>query len=264
MRQVRYWRGVQRLVYLHAKATPEFWDERWEAEGKPPPVGERHEVITVTRKYLPGGARILEGGCGRADKVKGMADAGFRVTGVDFAEQSVQRARLDYPGLDIRLGDVRNLDFPAQHFDGYWSIGVIEHFWSGYSSILAEAARVLRVGGYLFVTAPWLSPYRLARVRAGAYPTEEFSTEPELFYQFALSRDEVRAALAQHGLQVVSWRGLASEVCMREDMPRLKRQVDWLLGSRGSIFKRAFRRALTQTLNGYCGHSFLAIARRVE
>ncbi len=263
MREVLYWKGARRLVYLHAKATPEFWDGHWESAGKPPPVSERHEVITVTRKYLSQGARVLEGGCGRADKVKAMADAGFRVTGVDFAEQSVQRARLDFPGLDVQLGDVRTLDFPAQHFDGYWSIGVIEHFWSGYLPILAEAARVLRPGGYLFLTAPWLSPYRQGRARAGGYPIEEFSNEPESFYQFALNRDEVRAALAQHGLHVVSWRGLASEVCMREDMPRLKRQVDWLLGSRGSILKRVFRHALTQALNGYCGHSFLAIARRV-
>ena len=51
---------------------------------------------------------------------------------MDFAEESVRRARLEYPGLDIREGDVRSLPFPAGHFDGYWSIGVIEHFWGGY------------------------------------------------------------------------------------------------------------------------------------
>ena len=34
MRRVVYWRQADRLVYLDEKATPEFWDRRWQAEGK--------------------------------------------------------------------------------------------------------------------------------------------------------------------------------------------------------------------------------------
>ena len=264
MRQVVYWPDVNRLVYLDEKATPEFWDHRWQQEGKPGPMSSREEVVTVTAKYLPPGARILEGGCGRANKVKAMALAGYRATGVDFAEESVKMARLNYPDLDIRRGDVRSLDFSDGQFDGYWSMGVIEHFWEGYSAILAEAARVVRPDGFLFLTAPWLSPYRARRAGNGGYPVSRFQAEPDSFYQFALCRAEVAAQIARHGFELVRWQGLASEVSMMEDMVAFKRPIRWLFGSRGSIFKRISRLAVSRAMNPYCGHSFLAVARRVK
>jgi SAM-dependent methyltransferase len=262
MRQVLYWPAADRLVYLDAHATPEFWDARWRAEGKPPPVSSLDPVVSVTGRYLSRGSRVLEGGCGRANKVKAMADAGFRAVGVDFAQRSVSQAKLDYPGLDIRLGDVRSLDFPGGSFDGYWSIGVIEHFWKGYGEILSEAARVLRPKGFLFLSAPWFSPYRRLKVRRSGYPRSDFVDEPEKFYQFALSRREVEIQLAAHGFEVLRWRGLASEVSVKEDLSSCRAQVDWLLGSRGSIAKRLLRRVVVGGLNPYFGHSFLAVARR--
>jgi SAM-dependent methyltransferase len=261
MRRVLYWPAGERLVYLDARATPEFWDARWRSEGKPIRVSSRDPVVTVTRRYLPRGSMVLEGGCGRANKVKAMADAGFRVVGVDFAERSVAQAKLDYPGLDIRLGDVRSLKFPDGSFDGYWSIGVIEHFWKGYSEIISEAARVLRPQGFLFLSAPWFSPYRQHKVRNGGYQRSDFAEEPDAFYQFALNRREVEGQLAACGFEILRWNGLASEISVKEDMTVCRPQVDWLLGSRGSIVKRALRRVVVDALRPYCGHSFLAVAR---
>jgi SAM-dependent methyltransferase len=262
MRRVVYWPDAGRLVYLDEKATPGFWDLHWRAEGSPPPVSPRDDVIVLTSKYLPPGARVLEGGCGRANKVKAMADAGFRAVGIDFAQESVTQARKDYPGLDIQVGDVRSLEFPEHSFDGYWSIGVIEHFWSGYEEILSEAARVLRPAGFLFLMAPWFSPYRLRKAHSGGYPRCEFDAEPESFYQFALNREEVSVALASHGFKLLLWRGRVPEISMKEDMTAFQPQRDWLLGARGSIAKRLLRRALVRSLERWCGHSFLAVAQR--
>jgi SAM-dependent methyltransferase len=262
MTRVVYWPATERLVYLGANATPEFWDAHWRAEGKPSLVSPRDPVLTVTTRYLTRGSRILEGGCGRANKVKAMADAGFRAVGIDFAQDSVSRAKLDYPGLDIRLGDVRSLDIPDGSFDGYWSIGVIEHFWMGYGEILAEAARILRPKGFFFLTAPWLSPYRQRKTHVGGYPQMDFGSEPDSFYQFALSGREVRAQLAAHGFELLRWRGLDSAISVKEEMTSCRTQVKWLFDSRGSIVKRVLRRVIAGVLNPYCGHSFLAIARR--
>lgn len=262
MRTVVYSPRSGRLIYLHEKATPEYWDTLWKTEGKPPQTSANDDVVKVTRGYLPAGAAVLEGGCGRADKVKSMSDAGYRAIGLDFAASTVAQARLDYPNLDIRQGDVRALEFPDGSFDGYWSIGVIEHFWEGYDPILAEAARVVKPGGFLFLTAPWFSPYRHRKMRAGGYERNDFAKEPEAFYQFALERQEISRDLARHGFDLVRWRGLASEVSMQEDMTSLKRPIHWLLGSRGSFIKRVLRRLVSRGMDSYCGHSFLAVARR--
>lgn len=263
MTAIHYWPERQRLVYLDESATPEFWDRYWESVGEPPPVNPRDYVILTTSGYLDPGARVLEGGCGRANKVKALADAGFEATGVDFAEKSVEHARKYYPGLDIRKDDVRDLSFPDGTFDGIWSIGVIEHFWSGYGDILAEAARVLRDGGYLFLTAPWFSPTRRLRARSGHYPVTHFDEEPGSFYQFALSRSEVERELTNRGFRLVEWRGIAGEIFLQRDVPSLSRAANWLFASRGSILKRAARKAIVTALNPLAGHSFLAVAQNV-
>lgn len=262
MRQIVYAPKLDRLVYLDEKATPEFWDARWRAEGRPSMVNSKDDVVVLTRRYLSSGAKVLEGGCGRANKVKAMQAAGFKAVGVDFAAESVREARQHYPDLDIRQGDVRSLDFVDGYFDGYWSIGVIEHFWNGYDPILAEAARVIRPDGVLFLTAPWFSPYRKYKARRGGYALKDFEGEPNSFYQFALGTEEIRAQLAHHGFQLLIWRGRASEISMAEDMDFLKRPIDWLLGSRGSVPKRVLRRVVSRALDPFCGHSFLAVARR--
>jgi ubiquinone/menaquinone biosynthesis C-methylase UbiE len=263
VRKIIYWGRANRLVYLNEKATPEFWDNQWRAVGPPTEISRKHDVVAVTRRYLSREARILEGGCGRADKVNAMAEAGFRPIGVDFAEASVEQARLTFPSLDIRRGDVRALDFPNSTFDGYWSIGVIEHFWEGYESILGEAARVLKSKGVLFLTAPWLSPYRRYKARNGGYEEAEFSTEPESFYQFALSQEEVTTQLKRHGFRVLSWRGRSPDISILDDMSVYRTQANWLLNSRGSLFKRVLRKAVVSVLKPVCGHSFLAVAQKI-
>lgn len=261
MRDVIYWPKADRLVYLDEAASPEYWDRYWQSQGKPPTLSQRDYVVTETKRYLVPGSRVLEGGCGRGNRVKAIADAGFAAVGVDFAGDAVQRAGQYYPDLDIRMGDVRSLDFPSHSFDGYWSMGVIEHFWDGYDRILAEAARVLKPGGLLFLTAPWLSPYRRHKARAGGYPSADFADEPGSFYQFGLGRSEVSAQLERHGFRLLRWRGLASEISMKQDMASFRSQIEWLFGSRGSIVKRVLRRVVTRGFNRYCGHSFLAVAR---
>jgi len=107
-----------------------------------------------------------------------------------------------------------------------------------------------------------LSPYRKHKVRTGGYPRADFSSEPAGFYQFALGRKEVCSELVRHGFRVLRWRGRVSEISMRDDMALFQRQTRWLLNSRGSLVKRVARLAIFTTLNQYCGHSFLAVARR--
>lgn len=103
--------------------------------------------MKTLRKYLPGEKGIiLEGGCGRAQHVYCMKYNGYNAVGVDFAERTVRAVNEAVPELDVRKCDVRNLPFRDGEIAGYWSIGVIEHFWDGYNEILDEMARVIRDG----------------------------------------------------------------------------------------------------------------------
>ena len=108
---------------------------------------------------------LLEGGCGDGRYVRYFTDLGIRTIGVDFAQTTVRKINELLPDLEVKIGDIRRLNFPDGYFDGYYSGGVIEHFEDGITPQLAEAQRVLKDGGYFFVTVPHMN---LSRMFAGA------------------------------------------------------------------------------------------------
>ena len=185
------------LAYYEKKATPQFWDQHWEIEDL------RKHILSCTsdglflpfvKKYLPQGSRILEGGCGRGNLVNALQCQGYKAIGVDFAQQTVAKANDAVPELDIREADVRNLPFKTNNFDGYISAGVIEHFWNGYDKILLEMKRVIKPGGFLFLSFPYMSPIRKLKSKIKIYESKstiELQDETERFYQFALDKDNV-------------------------------------------------------------------------
>ena len=46
------------------------------------------------------------------------------------------------------------MSFPDNHFDAYLSLGVIEHWEEGPQQAIDEAYRVIKPGGYFFVSTP--------------------------------------------------------------------------------------------------------------
>ena len=178
MMTVYYDNREERLVYVRAAASADFWDSHWKTDQLRRMVTQGNGfVVKQTRAYLPPGARVLEGGCGRANTVWGLRQAGFDAVGVDFAEKTVLAINDVAPEIDVRFGDVRDLPFEDASFDGYWSLGVIEHFYDGYQPIQNEMLRVLKPGGFLFMTVPAMSPLRQLKARLGRYPSFEPSDD---------------------------------------------------------------------------------------
>lgn len=105
------------------------------------------------------GGRFLDAGCGTGDFVPDLLARGDEVCAVDFAEEMVEQAerRIGANGHQGRVrfsvGDVCNLAFPADHFDGIIGVGLIEYI-TDYSAAFREMFRVLKPGGILVVTVP--------------------------------------------------------------------------------------------------------------
>ena len=149
-----YDRENKRLIVLWQKATPEYWDRHWQTKNLVEKITEGRNnwfVRKFTSKFLKKGSRVLEGGCGIGQNVYGLKCWGYEAYGVDFAKETIENVKKEFPDLNISVQDVRKLNFPSNFFDGYWSLGVIEHFWNGYEEILREAGRVIKPGGYYFL-----------------------------------------------------------------------------------------------------------------
>jgi demethylmenaquinone methyltransferase / 2-methoxy-6-polyprenyl-1,4-benzoquinol methylase len=91
---------------------------------------------------------VLDACCGTGDLALAAERAGGRVTGVDFAERMLERARRKSTSIDWVQGDLIALPFPDASFDAAtvgFGIRNVEDLEAG----LRELARVLRPGGRL-------------------------------------------------------------------------------------------------------------------
>jgi SAM-dependent methyltransferase len=218
---------MMRKRYLHDECGEgrEFWDRSWDRDWQrkysEAPIVDRRLVRHIDR-YLTEDMLLLEGGCGDAQYVRHFTTRGYRVVGVDFSERTVRKVNELLPQLDVRVGDITNLDLPEDRFDAYYSGGVIEHFEEGVDKQMSEARRVLKPGGYLFVTVPHLNIVRRlsSRLRATCYKIDldgrrtclrenvlEFRIEPPPpgfhFHEYVFSTQEMRRFLAGHGFRVI-------------------------------------------------------------
>lgn len=230
---MRYYdRTNTRLVYVEEPATPEFWDRQWEdnrlKESILAGASERF-VSRTTRKYLKPGSRILEGGCGKGQFVYSLHTKGYDAYGVDFAEKTVRKVNTLVPELKITLDDVRHLRFPDGTFHGYWSLGVIEHFNDGYEPIAREILRVLKPGGYLFLTFPYMSPLRRIKAFFGAYPSfDSDSFDKNRFYQFALSAKKVVEDFESIGFRLVRKKPYEGFKGLKDESGIFKPFLQWI------------------------------------
>ena len=164
-----------------------YWDARWGKANieKIIKKAKKPSYITrITEKYLSKGAKIIEGGCGLGQKALSLKNAGYEVVGVDNAKKAIERGKLNFSDLDIMVGDLRQLDFSDRTFDGYWSIGVIEHDINGFDEILKEMRRVLKPEGYLFLSFPFMSGLRKLKAKHGSYPLNIKNLKSSNFYQY--------------------------------------------------------------------------------
>jgi len=204
-----YLADIRKLAFFQEQATPSYWDEHWQIDDLGNYIRKVRSdgtFIPLVKKYLPLGSTILEGGCGRGQLVHALQYQGYKAIGIDSALKTVNEVKRIAPNLDIRYGDVRSLDIESNSLNGYISVGVIEHFWEGYHGVLSEMYRTLKLGGFLFVSFPSLSPLRKLKINLHLFP---FSTsalagqKADFFYQYALDFKTVSKEISNLGFKLL-------------------------------------------------------------
>ncbi len=117
-----------------------------------------HPAGAAFGRYLspssPADADVLEIGCGMGTHTQLLAEAGARLTAIDITPRAIEmtkrRCALHGLTVDVQQADAESLPFAADSFDLVWTWGVLHHS-SSFDHCLAEAGRVLRPGGRLFM-----------------------------------------------------------------------------------------------------------------
>ncbi len=157
------------------------------------------------------GRDILDVGCGEGELARRLARAGARVVGLDplaAALEHAGEAALSGPVVRYLEGSAQALPFPAASFDVVVFFNSLHHVPTvSMDAALAEAARVLRANGVLYVQEPLAEGSFFELVR---------SVEDET---------EVRAA-AQDALSRATSGGRLVELARREAVIRLTLDFD--------------------------------------
>lgn len=251
----------KRLVYVRQAATPGFWDSQWSRSPKRhlyDRIPKRSLVMQQTPRFVPRDALVLEGGCGLAQNSWHLHQSGYRTVALDSVPRTLIEVQRQIPRVRPVRGDVRFLPLPDDSLDGYWSIGVIEHWYSGYTQARDEMARVLKPGGHLFLTFPYMSPLRKLRARLGSYPVwEDEQPDAASFYQFALDPKSVKAEFEAAGFRLVAKRPFLGVGGLEEELPP---SLSRLLGRiQGKGLGGAFRAFLSLVLRPWSSHCILLV-----
>jgi len=263
---VKYYdKNNNRLVFFKESADYDYWDKHWKnyrlktIKRSPP---KNRFIISITKKYLPVGARILEGGCGMGDKVNSLHKAGYEVYGVDIAKEAVYSVNKFHPELKIIPANVKSLPFKDNFFHGYWSLGVIEHFYGDYDDILKEMKRVLMRGGYLFLTFPTMSLLRKIKVKMKMYPPFENNMDIKHFYQFAMDSYRVKKKFETNGFRLIKENNLSGVKGLKDEVLIIKPFLQKIFDAK-NIFTKILNFSLDYMLSACSGHMKFMIFKKM-
>jgi demethylmenaquinone methyltransferase/2-methoxy-6-polyprenyl-1,4-benzoquinol methylase len=112
-------------------------------------LDRRWRRLTAQAVVRPGDA-VLDACCGTGDLAIACARAGGRVTGLDFSQRMLERARRKAPELEWVEGDLLSLPFPDDSFDAA-TVGFGVRNVDDLAAAISELRRVLRPGGRLAI-----------------------------------------------------------------------------------------------------------------
>src|SRR5437870_3606368 len=139
-------------------------DRRWRAE--------------TARAVVSPGDRVLDACCGTGDLAIAAQRAGGKVTGLDFSERMLERARAKSSAVEWIQGDALALPFENGSFDAA-TVGFGVRNLESLERGLAELRRVLRSGGRLGVLEITRPRGALAAGGKRLRPLLVFLTAPE-------------------------------------------------------------------------------------
>jgi ubiquinone/menaquinone biosynthesis C-methylase UbiE len=256
-----------RLVFEEKRATVEFWDNLWNiSDFKNTILSGKNDffVSRYTKKYIrpEKNKKILEGGCGKGNFVYSLSIKGYDSYGVDYAKETVKHINAVMPELNISSGNVECLNFSENFFDGYWSLGVIEHFFDGYGKISSEMKRVIKPGGYLFITFPYMSPIRKLKTKFNSYPKfEENKFNKENFYQFALDYKKVKSDLEKLGFKLIFKKPFDGIKGLKDEVRFIRYPLRQIYNSK-KILLRILSAIISRLFSPFSSHCILLIFQK--
>ncbi len=225
----------------------DYWSDRAASFDDDPGhrIGDGAEMAAwqaLFRRHLgpAGGRRLLDLASGTGEIARLCRDMGFEVTGLDWSEPMLERARAKLPGVTFLQADAERTMLPAGSMDVIVTRPLV---WTlvDPAAAFAEWHRVLAPGGQLLVVdGDFVTRSRLARLLARLSPPKAQGTSTR--HLDILSRVHFsEGARAERVAALLSEAGFA-DLRMDTRLCAIHRAQSAALGWRKSLMRRAEHR----------------------
>jgi ubiquinone/menaquinone biosynthesis C-methylase UbiE len=113
------------------------------------------KILAVIKPFDPKDHSFLDVGCGYGNLLVAAMERFGRCYGIEIVPERVEWSRRRAQAAEVFLGSATELPWPSASFDLVISTDVFEHIDHKMQCITAaEIRRVLKLGGYAFITVP--------------------------------------------------------------------------------------------------------------
>jgi ubiquinone/menaquinone biosynthesis C-methylase UbiE len=111
------------------------------------------DLLDRFAKAVGRGGKVLDAGCAAGRDCGLLKDRGLVPAGIDLSEPLIEIARNKHPDIEFRQGNILNLPFEDESFDGVWAHASLVHFETTEEVVkaLREFNRVLKPDGVIHV-----------------------------------------------------------------------------------------------------------------
>lgn len=260
-----YWQAHRRhyangrLAWYAETADESFWHDYWETRLTPDYFRaaaskelSEDEMGRVLLREMGQDGRHLEAGCGAGYWVAALQSAGYQIEGVEYSRDLVNLVNHANTHLPVRCEDALAMDCADNTYDSYVSFGVVEHRQTGPDPFLSEAYRIVKPGGKIIISVPFLGAVR--RMKGQTRQFEKLRPDVP-FFQYAFSRAEFVEYVRAAGFDILSSHPLYAHRMLLEESGLYR----WLTQQRGGRFVKAAARSLLKNRDG---HMLLVIGQK--
>ena len=160
----------------------------------------------VWRREVGQDGDFLDVGCGGGVATNALAEMGFKISGVDLAENALEEARREAKAMNIKVprydvGSVYNLPYKNESVDGVLMSDVMEHFHD-LRKAASEVFRILKPGGVLVLDTinrnrfSWIGLILVAEILTGFIPKGTHD------WRMFITPDEMETLLTDAGFRL--------------------------------------------------------------
>lgn len=146
------------------------------------------------------GAFVLDVGCASGLKSKYLVKKGFRVLGIDFAENLIAIARKEVPEAEFRVLDIRDIEALERQFDGIFIQAVLLRFPKDeVADILTLVLTQLKPGGLIHISVKEQKP---GQAEEEVRTEDDYGYSYERFFSY-FTQEEIEDILKSLNLDIV-------------------------------------------------------------